>query len=151
MKMKIETIPSYPIAYIRQTGSYGEKNTRTMEQLKHWAKANNLFGSKAVIFGIAQNNPQTTPPEDCRYDACIVLEEEPVAKDDTMQYGEIAGGRYAVYTVVHTAEAVRNAWAEIFHALADNGCIPDETRPVIERYVLELVEQHLCEICVPII
>ncbi len=151
MKMTIETIPTCPIAYIRQIGAYGEENTRTMEQLKQWAKANNILSSKAVIFGIAQDNPQTTPPEECRYDACIALEEEPVVKDDTMRYGEIAGGRYAVFTLQHTAEAVRNAWAAIFPAVAESGCIPDEARPVIERYALELVEQNLCEICVPII
>ena len=43
MKMNIEVMPSCSIAYIRQTGAYGKGNVETMEQLKHWAKANNLM------------------------------------------------------------------------------------------------------------
>lgn len=43
------------------------------EKLKHWAKANNLMDSKTVILGIANDDPKTTPPENCRYDACTLL------------------------------------------------------------------------------
>lgn len=122
-----------------------------MEQLKHWAKANNLMNSKAVIFGIAHDNPQTTPPENCCYDACILLTDENFPTDGNVQHGEITGGKYAVFTVKHTAEAVEQAWAEIFPALSENGCVPDTTRPILERYAAEKVEQHFCQICVPII
>ena len=150
MNMNIETIPSCSIAYIRQIGAYGEENIRTMEQLKHWAKANNLMNSKAVILGIAHDNPQTIPPENCRYDACILLADEQFPAGDNVQHGKIAGGKYAVFTVRHTAEAVEQAWAEIFSVLSESGCLPDITRPILERYAVEQVEQHLCEICVPI-
>lgn len=150
MNMNIETIPSCSIAYIRQIGAYGEKNTRTMEQLKHWAKANNLMNSKSVIFGVAHDNPQTTPNENCRYDACILLTNENFATGGNVQLGEIAGGKYAVFTVKHTAEAVEQAWAEFLPVLSDSSCIPDTTRPILERYAAERVEQHFCEICVPI-
>ncbi len=150
MNMNIETIPACSIAYIRQTGAYGKGNIKTMEQLKSWAKANHLMNSKAVIFGIAQDNPQTTPPENCRYDACILLSEQRVPAGDNVQHGEIAGGKYAVFTVRHTAEVVEQAWREIFPVLSENGYLPDTTRPILERYSVEQVEQHLCEICVPI-
>ncbi|MHB8061451.1 MAG: AraC family transcriptional regulator [Ruminiclostridium sp.] len=150
MNMNIETIPSCSIAYIRQIGAYGEENIRTMEKLKHWAKANNLMNSKTVIFGIAHDNPQTTPSENCRYDACILLADENFAADGNVQHGEIVGGKYAVFTVKHTAEAVKQAWVEIFPVLSESGYLPDTTRPILERYATEQVEQHLCEICVPI-
>ena len=150
MNMNIETIPSCSIAYIRQIGAYGEDNIQTMEQLKHWAKANNLMKSKAVIFGIAHDNPQTTSPENCRYDACILLADEHFPAGANVQHGEIAGGKYSVFTVKHTAEAVERAWVEIFPVLSESGYLPDTTRPILERYAAEKVEQHLCEICVPI-
>lgn len=38
MQIEIENIPSLPIAYIRKIGAYGIENTKTMEQLKLWAK-----------------------------------------------------------------------------------------------------------------
>jgi DNA gyrase inhibitor GyrI len=150
MNMNIETISSCSIAYIRQIGAYGVENIHTMEQLKHWAKANNLMNSKTVIFGIAHDNPQTTPPENCRYDACILLNDEHFPTDGNVQHGEINGGKYAVFTVKHTAEAVEQAWVEIFPVLSESGYLPDTTRPILERYAAEQVEKHLCEICVPI-
>lgn len=148
--MNIETIPSCSIAYIRQIGAYGEKNIQTMEQIKHWAKANSLFNSKAMIFGIAHDNPQTTPPENCRYDACILLTDENFTVGGNVLHGKIVGGKYAVFTVKHTAKAVGQAWTEIFSSLSDSGCLADTTRPILERYAAEKVEQHFCEICVPI-
>ncbi|PYG89357.1 DNA gyrase inhibitor GyrI [Ruminiclostridium sufflavum DSM 19573] len=151
MNMNIEIIPSCSIAYIRQIGAYGAGNIRTMEQLKHWARANNLMNNKTVIFGIAHDNPQTTPPENCRYDACILLADRHFPADSNVQHCDIAGGKYAVFTVKHTAEAVEQAWVEIFPVLAESCCLLDTTRPILERYAAEKVEKHLCEICVPII
>ncbi|MFC7560727.1 hypothetical protein ACFQ5D_00200 [Paenibacillus farraposensis] len=50
----METLPNYRIAYVRQVGPYGPAES-------------------AILLGIPQDNPQTTPPEKCRYDACIVI------------------------------------------------------------------------------
>jgi len=150
MKMNIEVMPSCSIAYIRQTGAYGKGNVETMEQLKHWANANNLMNSKTVIFGIAHDDPQTTTPEDCRYDACILIAEQGFPTGDKVQHGEIVGGKYAVFTVKHTAEAMEQAWEEIFPLLSETGDRLDTTRPILERYAAEQVAQCLCEICVPI-
>jgi DNA gyrase inhibitor len=108
------------------------------------------MNSKTVIFGIAHDNPQTTPPENCRYDACILLANEHFPANDNVQQGKIAGGKYAVFTVKHNAEAVEQAWAEIFPVLSESGYLSDNTRPILECYSAVLVEQHLCEICVPI-
>lgn len=161
MNMKIETIHPCRIAYVRQTGAYGKENIRAMEQLKQWARDRGLRNSKTVIFGIPQDNPQTTAPENCRYDACIVLAEghppaadsvyaKQVPADCKVQYGEITGGTYAVFTVNHTAEAVAQAWIEIFDLLSVSGHLPDISRAILERYQAGLVAEHLCEICVPI-
>ncbi|AEY66173.1 GyrI-like domain-containing protein [Clostridium sp. BNL1100] len=150
MNMNIETIPLCSIAYIRQIGAYGAENIRTMEQLKQWAVANNLMNNKTVIFGIAHDNPQITPPENCRYDACILLADKHFPAEGNLKHGELSGGKYAVFIVKHTAKAVEQAWGDIFPSLFENGFLYDATRPILERYAAEKVEQHLCEICVPI-
>lgn len=149
MKMKIETFQACKTAYMRQTGAYGEKNHEVMEQLKNWAKSCNLLHSNAVIFGIIHDDPQTTRPDDCRYDAAIALDAGYFPEGEVKE-GSISGGKYAVFTVAHTAEAVEQAWREIFSLLANSGCNIDMDRPVLERYGVKMVEQHLCEICVPI-
>lgn len=108
------------------------------------------MNNNSVTFGIAHDDPQTTPPESCRYDVCILLPDRyPVANADVQQ-GDIAEGKYAVCTVKHTAEDIKQAWAEIFQQLSAEDYLLDPTRPILERYAAALVEQHLCEICVPI-
>jgi DNA gyrase inhibitor len=151
MNIKIENTPAYRIAYIRHIGSYGADNVKTMEELKSWAKTNFLFNEESVIMGIAQDNPETTKPEDCRYDTCIVVSSDYSIPDDGhVREGSIIGGRYAVFKVSHTAEAVQKAWSDIFPELLKQGLKFDDTRPIIERYAVKMVNNHLCEICVPI-
>lgn len=149
MDMTIEIIPTCTVAYIRQTGAYGAQNIKAMERLKHWAKTNGLMNNNTEIFGIAQDDPTATPPKDCRYDACIRIANDCVLDGD-MQRDRITGGKYAVFTVAHTAEAVAQAWTDIFPALSAKGYLPDATRPILERYSAEQIAQKCCEICVPL-
>ena len=150
MKMNIETISPYRVAYLRHIGPYGIGNVQTMESLKSWAKSHNLFDENAIILGIALDNPETTKPESCRYDVCIVVSDDYSVNDGHVCQGNIAGGRYAVFTISHTAEAVQKAWFEIFPELLKQGFQFDEARPILERYIVEMVNNHFCEICVPI-
>ena len=148
--MKIEHMPSYNIAYIRQTGPYGAGNVQTMERLKRWAMDRHLLNDGSVIMGIAQDDPRTTNPQNCRYDACLVIPNDFSNLDDTISHGTIAGGKYAVFTINHTPESVRKAWGEIFPELQRQGLALDETKPIIERYAVRMVMHHECEFCVPV-
>ena len=150
MDTVIEKIPAYKIAYIRQIGPYGINNKQTMEKLKEWAKSNHLFNEESIIFGIAQDNPETTKPENCRYDTCIVVSNDYLVTDDYVREGDIVGGKYAVFKINHTAEAVQKAWSDIFPELLRKGYQFDEVRPIIERYIVKMVNNHHCEICIPI-
>ena len=38
MNIKIDRLPNYRIAYLRQVGPYGPHNVKVMEKLKSWAK-----------------------------------------------------------------------------------------------------------------
>jgi len=150
MILKIETMPAYEIAYIRQVGPYGASNKQVMEEIKNFARTNTLLIDESIILGIAQDNPAMTKPEDCRYDACLVIPRDYCIHDDHVNLGEISGGRYAVFTIVHTAEAVQMAWCNIFPELQKQGYQLNDTKPIIERYAAEMVQNHTCEICVQI-
>ncbi|MEG0448761.1 MAG: GyrI-like domain-containing protein [Lysinibacillus sp.] len=150
MTMTIENLPIYRIAYVRQVGAYGIHNVVTMEKIKEWAKSNDLITDDSIIFGIAQDNPQTTKPESCRYDACIVISKDYIISDGDVSEGNMTGGKYAVFKIDHTAQAVQKAWNDIFTILSSRGIQIDGTRPIIERYIVKLVSNHQCEICVPV-
>jgi len=146
----IENMPAYRIAYIRQIGPYGMNNVQTMEELKRWAKFNNLLNDESIILGIAQDNPETTKPENCRYDTCVVVSNDYSVMGSEVIEGNIVGGKYAVFKIHHTAEAVRAAWTDFFLELLRLGYQIDEARPIIERYIAKMVNNHQCEICVPV-
>jgi DNA gyrase inhibitor GyrI len=150
MKITEENIPSSRIAYMRRVGPYGADNMQMMEKLKQWARANSLLNDESIIFGIAQDNPATTKPENCRYDTCIVITNEYILKDSSVCLGKISGGKYAVFLISHTVDAVREAWAELFPQLSEQHYQLDETRPILERYAASMIKNHFCEICVPI-
>ncbi|GFZ30195.1 DNA gyrase inhibitor [Clostridium zeae] len=151
MDINIEIIPSYKIAYIRRTGVYGPENASVMESLKSWAKEKHLFNESSIILGIAQDNPRFTEPKDCRYDACIVVSDEFEPENDLINFGEIIGGKYCVFKISHTVDAVEKAWNEIFSEISKRNYALDEGRPILERYTTEMINSHYCEICVPIV
>ncbi|PHV70784.1 DNA gyrase inhibitor [Sporanaerobium hydrogeniformans] len=151
MNIKIETISPSTIAYYRRYGAYGVENIETMEKLKSWATTNNYMDENSIILGIAHDNVQLTKPENCRYDACIVLGNNTVIGNDTITIGKISGGKYAVFTIEHTASAMQKAWSEIFPTISKSKYEVDYNRPIMERYIAKLVANHYCEICVPIL
>ncbi|PKM76032.1 MAG: DNA gyrase inhibitor [Firmicutes bacterium HGW-Firmicutes-15] len=150
MDIVIEKMPAYRIAYIRQIGPYGINNVKTMEELKKWANFNHLSNDESIILGIAQDNPETTKPENCRYDTCMVVSNDYSVTDGNVREGNIVGGKYAVFIINHTAEAVQKAWIDIFPELLKQGYQFDKARPIIERYTVQMVNNHHCEICVPV-
>lgn len=151
MEMIIEQMPAQDIAFIRNVGPYGIDNYVTMEKIKTFAKENNLFNESTIIFGISKDNPEVTKAEECRYDACIVVSKDFTTSELNIQKGINPGGKYAVFIINHTAEAVQKAWEIIFEEVSSNGYTIDFTRDIIERYAVKMVEDHKCEICVPII
>jgi DNA gyrase inhibitor GyrI len=148
MDYNIEQLPTQQIVFMRRTGAYGIENYALMATLKEWAKCNGLF-EDSIIYGIAQDNASDTPPEQCRYDVCLIKSVN-YTVDETVQHGEIHGGKYAVFTIPHTAEAVQDFWSSVVKILQDSNLQYDSAKPIMERYKHRLVEDGFCEFCVPI-
>lgn len=119
-----------------------------MESLKEWARKNKLLES-STIYGIAHDGPEISP-ENCQYDVCLVTETD-WRNGNTVQSGYISGGKYAVFTVSHTAQAVQEFWQNIFAELQQNNLLFDSARPILERYKYDMVKSGECEFCVPIV
>ncbi|WP_297423164.1 GyrI-like domain-containing protein [Clostridium sp.] len=151
MYINIEMIPSYKIAYMRKIGPYGPENVQVMEQLKSWARERDLFNESSIILGIAQDNPKFTEHKDCRYDACLVVSEEFRVDNEYINFGKVMGGKYCVFKISHTADAMQKALMEIFPELSRRNYEFDDRRPILERYAIQMINKHQCEICVPIL
>ena len=76
--------------------------------------------------------------------------ETPKPNKETMEaIKEIQDGKYAIFEISHTAEAVSEFWGNLPSLL---GKLPiDRTKPIIERYAVDKVANHLCEFCIPLI
>lgn len=147
MNFIIEQLPTQPTVYMRRIGAYGIENYRLMATMKEWTERKGL-SKGGVIYGIAHDN-KNTPPEKCRYDVCLVVSAD-YPTDNSVQRGEILGGKYAVFTIPHTAEAVQEFWTSIIQVLREENLQYDTTKPILERYIYELVQDGQCEFCVPI-
>ena len=149
MKMKVENIPAYTIAFLRRIGAYGEENHNTMNRLKAYAEENGLMNEKSIVLGIVMDDPEATEAEKCRYDACICVDSGYRPADNKIRVRTFPGGKYAVFEVDHTTEAVTEAWQNIYGIISESGYNPND-KPAIERYTLKMIDQGKCEICIPI-
>lgn len=147
MKFKVGSLPNYRIAYMRRIGPYGNANIEIMENLKKWAKEKNLLES-AILFAIPQDNPETTLPDNCRFDACIVISSNYQINESVFE-GEISGGKHLIYEVKHTAEDIQEAYSNIFSSLQSNEYQLDN-KPIMEKYNGDMINNPYCEIWVPI-
>ncbi len=148
MKINVEYISAHLFLFMRHKGAYGEQNFKLMQDMKDWIKSHNLWSESGTIYGIAQDNPVTTPPEECRYDVCFVT--DTVIDDKNIHRGALPAGTYLVCEILHTADAVQQFWGSLEGVLAEKGKQIDQSRPILERYQLTLVEQGYCEFCLPI-
>lgn len=149
--LKIEKMNPCRIAYVRRTGAYGAGNNLVMEKIKNFAKENGLFGDDAVILAIAQDDPRSTPPDQCRYDACLVLDKKRNVPTEQISCTTLSGGSYAVFEAIHTVEGVQKAWTQIYSQCESENMKIDVSKPIIERYAMQMVKAGKCELLVPII
>jgi len=151
MNYKIEKLDDYKMVYMRNVGEYGNsKNFQMMKDFKKWIAKNKLENIKDTrgIIGIAQDNPQTTPPEKCRYDL-ILFTDKDFSENLQINIGYFKGGKYAVFTITHTTEAVYSFWENLnTYILQNDLAVADQ--PVLERYKEEEGEDKVCEFLIPV-
>ncbi len=149
--MKTEQIPTAGIVYTRRVGEYGQENIRIMEQMKQWAGERGLMNDDAVVYAIAWDDPSVTESTECRYDVCLLTEHDPFEETEDIKTGKLMGGLYAVLETEHTPKGMQDAWDDVFGMIRSGRMTMDASRPIMERYAAEMVRNHRCELCVPIV
>lgn len=84
-----------------------------------WSVANNVHETGTII-GIYWDNPEVTPADKCRIDACISINDE-IALKNTISTQVIAGGSYGVCSFEIVDENFKQAWEEAFNWLIASG------------------------------
>lgn len=96
MNVRTEKVEPMHVAFVRHVGPYNEVGA-TWQKLMSWAGQNGLLGPSMKAIGIPHDDPEITPAEKLRYDACLVARAgiEPQSDVGTQV---IPGGEYAVAT-----------------------------------------------------
>jgi AraC family transcriptional regulator len=132
MNADIKNMPDLHVAYVRILGPYGkETSQQAFGELMQWAGPNGHIGSGPML-GMYWDNPDVTPPDKCRTDACLVV---PAGTVPTGQVGlqTIAGGQYAVCHFDIKDGEFQKAWEEAFAWLVQSGRECDD-KPCFELY-----------------
>src|SRR5215510_6113766 len=115
--MHIELVDRAParVAYLRYTGPFGEALGRFWRNnVAHWLADNGLVDCPR--YGVSLDDPFRTPPELCRYDACVEL--PPGLSVSDAPETTIRGGRYAVTRFKGTGADLGVAWGEFLRAFS---------------------------------
>lgn len=140
MDVKIVDFPPTTVAYQRYTGPYGPAIADFWDKVFNpWREQHGL--GKRVTYGIGLDDPHSTPPEQCRYDACVEVPADYVAPAPA-SVTTLPGGRYAVARFRGQAHEIVAVWQEFYTKVLPSMHLAPRYAPCFERYDAEYVEEE---------
>jgi DNA gyrase inhibitor GyrI len=123
-------------------GEYQESIGMLFREVEGWLNHLGFKTDHLRRFGV----PFTDGPTLLRYWCCIEAPEGLVASEKGVQVSELAGGRYAVLTLVKDSDTIGPGIDRFYSEYVPaHGLTLDETRPPIEVYRPEMMDY-----CVPV-
>jgi AraC family transcriptional regulator len=95
MEVSLKNVPPMQVVFVRMVGPYAESAGPAWGKLCAWAGRKGLMRGKPVFIGLSHDDPDITPPDKIRYDACLVVTGE-VAPEGDIGVQQVGGGDYAV-------------------------------------------------------
>ncbi|WP_345949255.1 GyrI-like domain-containing protein [Mucilaginibacter sp. PAMB04274] len=133
--VQIKQLQERRIAYIRVTDAFKEGVViAAFAKLIDWSKGAGLFGSER-IFGMSKDDPEVTPKEKYRYEACITLPKNfKVGPDSPVQVTVLPACKYAFTTVSGDLSLVAAGINYLFDTWLINSDYECETQPGLEVF-----------------
>jgi len=152
LDVQVKTIEPLRAAFIRHVGPYNQVGA-AWERLCDWAGARALFGSNMRFFGACYDDPEVTPAEKIRYDACLTVDDS-VQGEGEVGVQMLGGGRYAVTLHEGPYERLNETYAALYGRWFAASRYEPGPGPCLEFYLNDPnstePEDLLTEICVPI-
>ena len=154
MPLEIRQLPRMRLAYMRQTGPYGPSLTQLWERFGRWCEANRLSEPRPKYYGISLDNPACTPPAQCRYDACVEVDDRYVPSGAAL-VTKLPGGRYASMPFHGTAGDIKAAWTRLLRDWLPGSRLQLDSRPCVELYRVDArydaaTGAFECQLCIPV-
>ena len=151
-RVEARDLPGLHVAYARRIGRYDEIGD-AFQRLIRWAGPRRLLKEETKALAIYYDNPDITPVDRLRADACITVPEGTKVKRDIGTMA-VPGGLFAVAHVEIDPTQYGEAWDRLMTEwLPSSGYQPD-ARLCYELYLNDPGKdpegKHLVEICEPI-
>lgn len=153
LDIRIIDMPPVKVAYLRFIGPYGPPiGDFWRREVAPWLAANDL--QRRPRYGIGYDNPEVTPPEKCRYDACVEVAADFEARG-RFNVMTLPGGRYAARRFEGNPVEIGDAWMSIFRDWLPGSGFQVDARPCFEYYGTGFDEdvkngRFSCDICIPV-
>ncbi len=140
LRVRLETKPAMPYAYIRVLNPYASSTAipDAYRRLQAWLAARGLAASRLRMIGCSPDDPEIVPLEKCRYDCAYLLPPGNTWRG-TGEVGvsRLAGGRYAVLPARGNLRTVDRAWNLLFKSWLPASGLQPRHQPGIEVYLAD--------------
>ncbi len=133
MDVRIERMEPMRVAFVRHVGPYPEVGT-AWERLCTQLGKDGLLGPGTKFIGICYDDPEVTPPDKVRYDACVTVESDFEAQDD-VGVQTVGGGEYAVTTHVGPYDTLGQTYAMLLGQWLPRSGRELRSEPSLEFYL----------------
>ncbi len=117
MQPEIRTLPERKVIYVTRTGidngDFSRAAKAAFAAIIGYIDGNQLWGSVVACVALCPDDTATTPAEDCRYQAGVIIRDQvPVAGEVEMM--TIGDGRWAVFTHEGPYTTLAGTWGAIY-------------------------------------
>jgi len=134
MQPEIKTIEPITVFFVRRKGDYMKAAKEAWDELAKFIEKVGLAEKKKRSIGISHDDPKTTPEENLRYDACILVEEN-IQPEGEIKIQTIPGGAYAVFTHTGPHEKLKEIYSKIFREWLPTSGKKLRSTPMFEDYI----------------
>lgn len=135
MNVEVKHHPKLRVAYVSLFEGYDhDKITALWEKLCGWAGPRGLLNKDTKYIGVSYDDPDITPADKCRYDACVTVPDNIVAEGG-VSVKEIPAGTYASFHYEGPESGIKEIYESIYGEwLPNSGYQPADT-PGYEYYL----------------
>lgn len=133
MDVRVERIQPMRVAFVRHVGPYDQCGG-AWEKLMRWAAPLGILGGQTKHIGICHDDPEITPPEKIRYDACVTIDVDVTPAGD-IGVQEIPGGDYAIVTHFGPYSHLKQTYAKLFGQWLPHSNREMASAPCFELYL----------------
>ena len=134
--VQIKHLPERKIAYIRVTDAFKEGLViNAFKKLIAWSKEAKLYETE-TIFGMSKDDPEVTPKEKYRYEACITVPKNiNISEEGPVQVTILPSCKYAFTRVSGDINLVAEGINYLFDNWLINSAYECETQPGLEIFL----------------